>query len=316
MLLSDIKHIEFDLTAKCNALCPQCSRADQNFAKIYNKKEVTLDLIKKWIPLSVLDNLKLVTFKGTFSEPIIATEFLEIIEFFCNSTLAKIRITSNASIKNSEWWTRLAKISAERIIVRFAIDGLEDTHHLYRINTSYKRILDNAKSFIAAGGRAEWQYIIFRHNEHQVDHAKQLSKSLGFEKFILLNNDRFVENHLITPKGTVLEKSYYDTDPTFNDFKKQIGKKIIDIECKSQTTGWIAIDWDGDVWPCCFTQVWKDKFNPYALDAQVWRKVKANRTNNLNENSLENILHIFNDLFELHNQKRIPVVCSKYCNKC
>ena len=42
----------------------------------------------------------------------------------------------------------------------------------------------NLSTFINAGGKAEWKYLIFEHNKHQVDDAKQLAKSLGVETFI------------------------------------------------------------------------------------------------------------------------------------
>jgi hypothetical protein len=42
----------------------------------------------------------------------------------------------------------------------------------------------NVQAFINAGGRAEWDYLIFKHNEHQIDEAKDLSKKLGFYSFV------------------------------------------------------------------------------------------------------------------------------------
>ena len=47
---------------------------------------------------------------------------------------------------------------------RFAIDGLEDTNHIYRRNTDWVKIVQNATAYIAAGGRAEWDFIVFAHN--------------------------------------------------------------------------------------------------------------------------------------------------------
>lgn len=44
--------------------------------------------------------------------------------------------------------------------------------------------MTNAKAFIDAGGRAEWDYLIFKHNEHQVDEAKELSNKMGFHSFV------------------------------------------------------------------------------------------------------------------------------------
>jgi hypothetical protein len=68
--------------------------------------------------------------------------------------------------------------------VTFSIDGLEDTNHLYRRNVNWNLLIENVKSFIDAGGTAVWDYLIFKHNEHQIDQAKQYSIDLGFKEFV------------------------------------------------------------------------------------------------------------------------------------
>ena len=67
--------------------------------------------------------------------------------------------------------------------VVFSIDGLEDTNHLYRRNVQWHKVMENAKSFIDAGGLARWRMIVFEHNAHQLKDAEQLSKAMGFGKF-------------------------------------------------------------------------------------------------------------------------------------
>ena len=39
------------------------------------------------------------------------------------------------------------------------------------------------KSFINAGGSIPWEYLVFKHNQHQVEDAKKLAKELGFQEF-------------------------------------------------------------------------------------------------------------------------------------
>ena len=44
--------------------------------------------------------------------------------------------------------------------------------------------MDNAKAFIDEGGIAEWQYLKFKHNEHQVEEARKMAEDIGFDKFV------------------------------------------------------------------------------------------------------------------------------------
>ena len=36
--------------------------------------------------------------------------------------------------------------------------------------------MENVNAFISAGGTAYWKFLIFKHNEHQVEEAKKLSE--------------------------------------------------------------------------------------------------------------------------------------------
>ena len=56
------------------------------------------------------------------------------------------------------------------------------------------------KSFIEAGGRARWDFLVFDFNEHQVDEARKLSEEWGFEKFIVKKSSRFITGHVTKKK--------------------------------------------------------------------------------------------------------------------
>jgi sulfatase maturation enzyme AslB (radical SAM superfamily) len=74
----------------------------------------------------------------------------------------------------------------KRYHVRFALDGLKDTHSLYRMGSDYDTVVKNMKTFIDAGGRATWKFIVFKHNEHQVDEASKLARELGCVTFTVV----------------------------------------------------------------------------------------------------------------------------------
>ena len=50
--------------------------------------------------------------------------------------------------------------------------------------------MTNVKSFIQAGGEAHWEFLVFKHNEHQVEEARNLAREMGFKEFYLKKRRR------------------------------------------------------------------------------------------------------------------------------
>ena len=73
---------------------------------------------------------------------------------------------------------------------------IRDTNHLYRQNVRWEKVERAMDAFIDSGGRARWDYLIFEHNEHQVEEARRLSEQKGFERFQTKKSARFVTTKL------------------------------------------------------------------------------------------------------------------------
>jgi sulfatase maturation enzyme AslB (radical SAM superfamily) len=68
--------------------------------------------------------------------------------------------------------------------IEFAIDGLEDTNHLYRVNSKWNTIMLGVKTLRENfTGNMWWRYVIFEHNFHQIVEARDLAHKLGFNSF-------------------------------------------------------------------------------------------------------------------------------------
>lgn len=257
--IETISLITFELSSHCNSKCPQCPRFDLHgfVQKDLKLQHLPLDVIKT-IPLDKMRKLKIVCFVGNFGDPLMNPELDDIINYFTNQ---KIEISTNASLRNVQWWHNLGK--KKNIEVTFCIDGLGDTHEIYRRNTSYKKIIENAKSFIQAGGEAIWQFIVFKHNETQIQEAEQLSKDLGFKEIKFMYSDRFDTNNKfkVFDKGNYLydlEKSSKQTtlrerlsvDEGEKYWKNTIkNSKII---CPWAAEQEIYVHSDSHIFPCCY----------------------------------------------------------------
>jgi len=315
-----VEFLELELTSKCNAACPQCPREIPYIKENLNinKNEITLDLIKKWLPREILQRLKVVQFKGGFSEPVIAQDFYEIVRYFIENSTAEIIINTNGSLRKPEFWDDLATLTKNRCKIVFGIDGLEDTHSIYRVNTNYNKVIENATAYINSGGYAVWQFIKFNYNEHQVDIAKELSYKLGFKEFMLINSVRFdsYNNTIFNKNNQELRAS--NTAPMRDLIQQKAIEQKKQINCQSKEQNWILIDWDGEVFPCCFTVHWKQRFITAGLelDSQKWYKkiVKNQNATNLNHNSIFDILNIFHQFYDNLNQKFLFKQCLTHCS--
>jgi sulfatase maturation enzyme AslB (radical SAM superfamily) len=194
---SDLKTVHLEITEACNAACPMCARNINGGEDNPHLKdnELSLDDCKTIFKPEFISQLDRMYMCGNFGDPVAAKDTLEVFAYFREHN-PKMNLTmyTNGSAKKPEWWANLARVLGKNAYVVFSIDGLEDTNHLYRQNTVWSKIVENAQAFIDAGGRARWDYIVFAHNEHQVETAEELSRVMGFEKFQFKKSARFFSN--------------------------------------------------------------------------------------------------------------------------
>lgn len=203
---NDIKTIHLEVTERCNLSCPMCARninGGETNPWIHDA-ELSLDDIKKIFPNEFIQQLNHMYMCGNFGDPIVAKDTLEIFRHFrsMNSGIL-LSMNTHGSARQESWWVELASILGDKGYVIFSIDGLDDTNDLYRRGSDFTRIMKNAKAFIKAGGNAHWEYLVFAHNEHQVDRARDLAETMGFTKFQLKKSARFFSSVSGSIKDTI-----------------------------------------------------------------------------------------------------------------
>lgn len=193
--LRELNQLHVELTNACNAACPMCTRFHINSPLIRPDLEIdqiTIEKFKKYFPPHIIKKCEVILFCGVHGDPGMAKDLYEICEYIAESSPGhtSIRMNTNGGMRRPEFWRKLGSLFAKqrrdhwRWQVTFSIDGLADTNHLYRRNVEWDRVTANAQAFIDAGGFAEWDFLIFGHNEHQIDEAKGLSKKMGFVNFV------------------------------------------------------------------------------------------------------------------------------------
>lgn len=311
-------------TGLCNANCPHCPRFDENgyvqdHIPLTNLK---IDALSYGLDKSLLSNLKLVSIAGATGDPMISPYITNIIEFF--DFVPKIVVDTNGSLRNIDWWQELTKY--KNLIVEWSIDGLEDTNHLYRVNTSWKKIIENANAYIRSGGRSIWKCLIFKHNEHQIDQIKNLAKEMGFAGVQFLPGDRYRFNdksiwpvkingkylHNIEP--STLPDNFIKSQSTVKDFGNEFNRNF-SFRCPELKRGSVYINTLGEVVPCCMMT--HETTNNYHGKEEFFKLVKGNFENiSLYKNKIDDIFkNIYNDAFNstLMLTETMHPVCYKSC---
>ena len=272
----DIKTIHLEVTQNCQASCPMCDR-NMNGKGInphIDLSELTLDDCKRIFEPEFIAQLKTMYMCGNLGDPIVARDTLEIFKYFReHNPDIWLSMNTNAGARDEAWWGELAKVFGRMGAVIFSVDGLSDTNHLYRQGVVWNNVERSMRTFIDAGGRARWDFLIFEHNQHQVEEAKSLSEEWGCEKFIAKKTGRFVttttekkdshqavdrkgnktaelkkpveqyQNSALKKQDTLLEK--YGTMDSYYD--------IVSIKCKVKDEGSLFITAEGLALPCCWT---------------------------------------------------------------
>jgi len=246
-------HIE--PTSKCTLECPLCDRTW--FYSKFKKRllhEIDVDSVIKFI-----GHNKHVHMCGNNGDPIYHTNFLDLCVRLKNNN-CNLRITTNGSAKKSDWWKKLSNIVSENDEIEYSIDGLKDTNHIYRKNSNWQQILDGISNMRKSKIKMTWKFIVFKHNQHQIDEAEVLSKELGFDNFKLIRSDRWNDSVNFMP-----EKKFVNT--LFDEIQKSLSKDqndkfILKPKCMENNLpiNALYIDAEGDFYPCCWMGSYRYKY--------------------------------------------------------
>ena len=343
-LYNDIRVVHLEVTQKCQASCPMCDR-NQNGGLVnphISLAELSLEDCKKIFEPAFIKQLDYMYMCGNLGDPIIAKDTLEIFEYFRkHNPNMKLSMNTNAGARDGNWWRELARIMGSRGMVRFSIDGLEDTNHIYRKGVVWDNVLVSITNYINAGGHAIWDYLVFDHNEHQVEQAREFARSIGVKQFVVKKTSRFysttktetkdkhtvqdrkgneqynlipskIDNTLSNKINTTIDKhgnlsNYYDTT---------------EINCKVKEQKSIYITAEGLAMPCCWTasRMYKWWHKDPKVE-QIWQFIKEADTISVLKHGIEAVLNsnVFTDIEKSWGLPSIAdgklKVCSEKCGK-
>ncbi len=285
--VNEISQVHIEATTRCNATCPMCAR--NSFGKVapgLKFSDLCLEDVQAIFPSEFLAHIMVIDICGAYGDPILAPDLVKIIKYFRSANSStKITIYTNGGVKPTSWWRLLASSLGSLGRVVFAIDGLENTNSIYRKGVDFLRVINNAQSFIRAGGVAQWDFLVFHHNEHQIREARGLSKKLGFRQFSVKRTARFLKGAyeyvpelgkkinikkfpIFNEEGMVVGALELPSKPSLvNDTVRNFTEGPLNhqtlnnlfsrtsICCQSKENRSVFVNALGYVFPCCWTYV-------------------------------------------------------------
>jgi sulfatase maturation enzyme AslB (radical SAM superfamily) len=281
-----------------------------------------LEQAQKIFPPEFVAQLNRFLINGNYGDFVTARDGVAVVEYLlkCNPTL-QVEISTNASARPDIWET-LGKLG---VSIDFRIDGLADTHALYRQDTNFDNIMRNAETFVAAGGNAIWSINEFEHNQSQMPEVHALANKIGFSDVQVRPTTRD-NGPVYNRRGQKVAAIKSDwgwpdqLDQSFIEIKvaqqQQIvkNKKTVKIACWAIRERSVYMAADGHVYPCCWTGHNPAKYRSHtALSAWNTELGKYIAHNHAPTVGVEAALDWFDNLSASWRTDDQPGVCQHNC---
>ena len=167
MYKTHINTVHVEVTDRCNAACPACPRSHSGgfLNAAVKNQELSLSYFKL-LGKDFCSKIDSWNFCGTKGDPSAAQDLFSILEFLleCNPETF-ISIGTNGGARNKQFWLTVGELFKDtNCQVLWAIDGLEETNHIYRRNVKWSKLWENLLAYISTGARTGWEFSKFHHN--------------------------------------------------------------------------------------------------------------------------------------------------------
>lgn len=235
-------------TTSCNLRCPECPSGLRSFTR-------PTGMLSAALFNSVIDQLSEHLIYLTFyfqGEPYLHPEFLPMVRY------AAARGIYTATSTNAHYLTdERARLTVEsgldRIII--SIDGTtQETYQSYRVGGNLEKVLEGTRNIIRwkkqlrrNSPHVVFQFLVVRHNEHQIPEVYELARKLGVNEVKLKTAQIYDYHH---GSDLIPVNDRYSRYRKMPDGTYQI-KNSLDNHCWRMWHSCV-ITWDGKVVPCCF----------------------------------------------------------------
>lgn len=305
--LHNLKILHLETTTRCTLSCPACPRTTwQDITKRpVAKTDLDVDLLEKFLDCESGKQINYFLLCGDYGDSIYYPDLFELIKRFRDKV--SFKLITNGSRQTDKFWRSLADVLTIKDTVTFAIDGLEDTNHLYRINSDWTSIMQGLDIMACSAANIEWKTIIFAFNYNQLLEMKNFAESKG-ATFHAEKTHRYGNQQLVPPS------QYIESNHLYQD--KFTSNQPLEIEPRCEKDAMIVSS-DGYLMPCDWLR------NPQTLyKSQLWKqKHRWLEKLKLEHNTLDLAIQVVRDWENyvkensLSQTGNVEVLCKMLCRK-
>jgi radical SAM protein with 4Fe4S-binding SPASM domain len=268
--------ISFEPTTSCNLRCPECPSGLRAFTRPTGMLQK--DFFSETIDDLAKDLAYLVFyFQG---EPFLNPDFLSMVSYASKKKIYTATST-NAHYLKDDVAKRTIESGLDRLII--SIDGTtQETYQQYRIGGHLDKVLEGARNIVKWKRELKsktpfviFQFLVVRHNEHQVEEIKQLAKEVGVDDVWFKTAQ--VYDYENDPNKLIPKNKKYSR------YKEDRNGKM-SFKGNNANHCWRlwhdpVITWDGSVVPCCFDKDAQHKLGSLKDEsfASLWKNENYKR---------------------------------------
>jgi radical SAM protein with 4Fe4S-binding SPASM domain len=242
-------YLLYEPTNYCNLRCPQCPTGTRELARPEGMVHET-DAYRKTVDELAKDSfLVQLYFQG---ESYLSPKFFEMVEYASSKNLFS-EISTNAHFLTDDNCRRTIEAGLTKMII--SIDGTtQEVFEKYRVRGRLSKVIEGTKRMIEwkkkLGERNPYivfQFIVFSHNEHQIEDIKKLGKELGVDEVSIKTAQIYnPENgNELMPRNEQLSRYEKGADGQYH-IKSDLANHCWFLWHTASVT------WDNRVVPCCF----------------------------------------------------------------
>lgn len=228
----------------CNLKCPLCPSGNGTLKRpkgymSFNLFRKIIDEVKNYATMIILWNQ---------GEPYLNPEINQMVKYATDAGLFTLTSTNlNADMDADE----IVKSGIDSMIV--SVDGAtQETYNQYRVNGNLDKVITNVKNIVEAKKRLKsatpiirWQFLVMKHNEHEIEKIKQMAKELDVDQLSFKTIQIYTKDDI----------KFLPDNPKYRRYK--LSGEEFEIKFKMENKCrrmWQqpVVNWNGDVAICCY----------------------------------------------------------------